>query len=268
MLKRIDRILRRVSSLPPAVRFYTTVLGMRVIQEDSRIASLAFPDDRAELILHVDPDLPADAVYFLVDDVRALYRRRDELHLHFAAPPSPAARGYRATIHDPFGNVLLVLDRTAHQHAAPVEDAKPPGSLFAGVQPRLPLNADALLAAYRRIGRTADDLPYTPHFEAIYAAYASAFPQQSLSRAETWRHLLNLRKAGKLPKLGDARSPAPQVLPDDRKRLLEMLGPEIGKRDRLPYSRRFESLVDEFNKIQQRPLSPHLVWRLVATLAK
>ena len=36
----------------------------------------------------------------------------------------------------------------------------------------------------------------------------------------------------------------------------------------LPYSERFDKLVDDFNKTQQRPLSPHLVWRLVATLAK
>ena len=47
-----------------------------------------------------------------------------------------------------------------------------------------------------------------------------------------------------------------------------MLGKDIGKRDRLPYTTRFDQLVDEFNKTQGRPLSPHLVWRLVATLAK
>ena len=35
-----------------------------------------------------------------------------------------------------------------------------------------------------------------------------------------------------------------------------------------PYTKRFDELVDEFNKSQDRPLSPHLVWRLVATLAK
>ena len=48
----------------------------------------------------------------------------------------------------------------------------------------------------------------------------------------------------------------------------QMLGADIGKRDRLPYTKRFDELVDEFNKSQDRPLSPHLVWRLVATLAK
>ena len=37
---------------------------------------------------------------------------------------------------------------------------------------------------------------------------------------------------------------------------------------RLPYTERFDQIVDEFNKSLPRRLSPHLVWRLVATLAK
>ena len=46
----------------------------------------------------------------------------------------------------------------------------------------------------------------------------------------------------------------------------------MGRRDRLPYSTAFDAIVDAFNDyIRQhgeRPISPHLVWRLVATLAK
>jgi outer membrane receptor protein involved in Fe transport len=88
------------------------------------------------------------------------------------------------------------------------------------------------------------------------------------TRQEVWRQLLNLRKGGKLPKLGEARSKPPDVSPEDKARLREMLGADIGKRDRLPYTPRFDQLVDAFNKTQGRPISPHLVWRLVATLAK
>ena len=47
-----------------------------------------------------------------------------------------------------------------------------------------------------------------------------------------------------------------------------MLGADIGKRDRLPYTKRFDEIVDAFNRTQPRAISPHLVWRLVATLAK
>ncbi len=118
------------------------------------------------------------------------------------------------------------------------------------------------------MGRTADDLPYTPHFESLYGDYIAKFTDAKPSRGEVWRHLLNLRKGGKLPKLGEARSPAPDVSPGDRATLRDLLGDAIGKRDRLPYTPRFEQLVNDFNRTQSRPLSPHLVWRLVATLAK
>jgi hypothetical protein len=150
-----------------------------------------------------------------------------------------------------------------------MEDAKPAGSLFAGVEPRIAANRSALIAGYQQIGRTADDLPYTPHFETLYKMYIAAMPDPKPTRAETWRHLLNLRKKkGILPKLGKARSIPPEIADEDRDRLRQILGADIGKRDRLPYTTRFDQLVDEFNKTQQRPISPHMVWRLVATLAK
>ncbi len=288
MLRKVDRILLRVESLPAAVRYYVDVLGMTLLRQDARLASLKLPDQDVELVLHNDPDLPADATYYGVTDVRDLYRRRTALKLTFVSPPSQASRGWRATVKDPFGTVLLLLDRTSEGpataaanhgfppgHAAHVahppavtEDAKPAGSLFAGVEPPARVDRAALTTAYERVGRTADDLPYTPHFETLFRDYLSALPDPKPTRAETWRQLLNLRKAAKLPKLGEARSRPPDVSDDDRARLRDMLGDAIGKRDRLPYTPRFDALVDTFNKTQPRPLSPHLVWRLVATLAK
>jgi hypothetical protein len=163
--------------------------------------------------------------------------------------------------------VLLILDRSA-EDASAIEDAKPPGTLFAGMEHRIKSNPAALIAAYEKIGRTADDLPYTPHFESLYQSYAASMTDPKPTRAETWRHLLNLRKSRKLPKLGEARSIPPEISAADRQHLRDMLGEDIGRRDRLPYTDRFDDLVDAFNKTQQRPISPHLVWRLVATLAK
>jgi hypothetical protein len=55
---------------------------------------------------------------------------------------------------------------------------------------------------------------------------------------------------------------------DARQRLKALLGKDLGKRDRLPYTQRFDDLVDQFNKTIPRALSPHQVWRVVATLAK
>ncbi|HXE55124.1 MAG TPA: VOC family protein [Tepidisphaeraceae bacterium] len=269
MLRKIDRLILRVPGLASAVAYYRDVLGLKVIRQDARVANLRLGDDSTELVLHVDPDLPAEAVYFLVDDVRDLYRRRAELRLQFAAPPSQVARGYRATVKDPFGTVLMLLDRTTERAGeGQVEDAKPSDTLFAGVEPRVTVKREPLCQAYQSIGRTADDLPYTPHFEKLYGTYAAMYPEPKPTRAEVWRHLLNLRKGGKLPKLGEARSTPPPVSDEDRQKLREMLGADIGKRDRLPYTKRFDQIVDAFNKTQSRPVSPHLVWRLVATLAK
>ena len=268
VLRRVDRIILRVPNLPAAVRFYRDVMGLRPVREDARIASLRFPDDRAELVLHTDADLPAEAVYYAVDDVRQLFARREQLKLQFIHPPAVTARGYRAAVRDPFGNVLLIVDQTLCQDTGVTEDAKAPSALFPGIEEPQRVDERVLVDAYRRIGRTADDLPYTPDFEKLYFECRSAAGCEGLTRGELWRQLLNMRKGGRLPRLGEARSRAPAVSEQDRQRLRQMLGNDIGKRDRLPYTDRFAQLVDEFNRTQRRPLSPHLVWRLVATLAK
>jgi catechol 2,3-dioxygenase-like lactoylglutathione lyase family enzyme len=269
MLRKIDRVLLRVPSLPSAVAYYRDVVGLKLVRQEGKIASFRLADGATELVLHDDPDLPAEATYYLVDDVRDLYRRRSSLKLVFSGPPTPAARGYRATVKDPFGNVLLLLDRTSESAGSPaVEDGKVATGLFAGIEPAQRPKRDVLISLYEKTGRTADDLPYTPHFETLYRSYAQQYGTTPPTRQEVWRHLLNVRKRGILPKLGEARSKPPAVSDESLRSLREMLGKDIGKRDRLPYSKRFDQIVDEFNKTQPRPLSPHLVWRLVATLAK
>ena len=269
MLRRVDRTLLRVPGLAAAVPYYRDVLGLKLVRHEGKIASFRLGEGGTELVLHEDADLPAEATYYLVDDVRDLYKRRTSLRLTFSGPPTPAARGYRATVKDPFGTVLLLLDRTSETvGAAAVEDGKVAGGLFAGIEPAARPKRELLIALYEKTGRTADDLPYTPHFESLYQSYAERYGQTPPTRQEAWRHLLNIRKRGILPKLGEARSRPPEVSDEAAATLRDMLGKDIGKRDRLPYTKRFDEIVDEFNKTQARPLSPHLVWRLVATLAK
>ena len=268
MLKRVDRVILRVPQLESAVRYYADVLGMKLVRQAGTIATFAMGE--SELVLHTDADLPGEATYYLVDDVRDVYRRREALRLKFSSPPVQVAKGFRATARDPFGNVLLLLDRSAESGGkGAIEDGRAPAAgLFAGVEQKVPVKREALVKVYEQIGRTADDLPYTPHFETLYSAYAKQHEEPRPTRQEVWRHLLNLRKAGKLPKMGDARSKPPEIDAEAKARLREMLGEDIGKRDRLPYTKRFDELVDGFNRGLQRKLSPHLVWRLVATLAK
>lgn len=261
-------MLRRVSHLPSAVRYYTQTMGLSIVHQSPRVVTLKFPADQAELVLHDDPALPDEAIYFLVEDVRETYARRQELNLTFTGPPTQTARGYWAVVKDPFGNTLLLIDRT-HHTAAVAEDARAAGgSLFAGVVSPVAPKRQILTDLYQQVGRTADDLPYTPQFESIFNAYIAQHPEPKPTRQETWRHLLNLRKAAKLPKLGPAKSVPPEISDADRARLLQHLGTDLGRRDRLPYTDRFNDLVDQFNKPLPRKLSPHLVWRLVATLAK
>src|SRR5205085_8087245 len=71
MFRRLDRLVVRVPNLPSAIAYYRDVLGLQLLREEKRVASLRFADqDSGEVILHCDPDLPAEAVYLLVDDVR------------------------------------------------------------------------------------------------------------------------------------------------------------------------------------------------------
>lgn len=269
MLRKVDRLILRVPQVESAMRYYRDVLGLSLVREEPSFAILRFLDGTTELVLHTDPDQPAEAVYHLVDSVQDLYRRREGLKLTFVGPPTQVARGFRASVKDPFGNILHLIDRTRDKPGPkPAEDAKPAGTLFSGVPARVPVKKDLLIQLYERVGRTADDLPYTPHFESVYLPYVADLPEPKPDRAEVWRHLLNLRKAGKLPKLGEARSRPPAVSPESRQALRDVLGKDMGKRDRLPYTPRFDAIVDAFNHAQAKKLSPHLIWRLVATLAK
>lgn len=270
MLRQFDRLLLRVESLPAAAKFWRETYGATVSREDRQAVCIDLPGG-GEVILHSDPNLPEQAVYLLVDDVRQMHRDRATLRLKFTAPPARGSRGYFATIRDPFGVMLQITDRTldaaSEPSAAETFDAGG-GSLFGEGATSHKADRPRLAKLYAELGRTADDLPYTTHFETLHDVYAGAFAPPKPDHAETWRHLLTTRKAGELPKLGAARSKPPEISDEDRRRLREMLGEDIGKRDRLPYTPRFEELVAAFNDGRRRRFSPHQVWRLVAMLSK
>jgi len=266
VLLRIDRVILRVPSVASAAAYYRDTLGLTLIRQETHLVSFHLTGG-GELVLHDDPDQPFEQIYYLVDDVRDLYRRRKELKLSFMQPPRQVARGYRATVKDPFGTVLLLLDRTAERSAA-IEDGKAADGLFPGAEPDAAARPEALKRIYVQIARTADDLPYTPHFERLYSLYAAEHPAAKPTRRQTWRQLLNLRKSGGLPRLGEAPTPPPVVSEEAVAELKKLIGKSMGKRDRLPYTEEFDKLVDAFNATQKPPLSPHLIWRLVAKLAK
>jgi hypothetical protein len=183
-------------------------------------------------------------------------------------------RGQTAAVvrHESGMTLLLVESKAQHTN----DSARSPvmtDALFADVpKQKIQADKDKLAELYAVIGRTADDLPYTPEFERLYNDYAQSMPGSKIDHAEVWRHLLTMRKAGKLAKLGPAKTAPPETTPEERELLKQLLGTDIGKRDRLPYSPKFDQVHEAFNKVFQknrrRTLSPHLLWRLIATLAK
>ncbi len=125
-----------------------------------------------------------------------------------------------------------------------------------------------LVEVYATIGRTLDDLPYTPEFERLYEFIGG---EGAAPRREVFRRLHAIRKAGRLPRVGRGRSDPPSLGEDDEgvlASLVEEAAGSLGQRDRLPYAPEFAPLVDAFNRRTGRSLSAHDVWRVVAKLAK
>jgi hypothetical protein len=142
------------------------------------------------------------------------------------------------------------------------------GNIFSEA-PALSAEDDALVKAYERSERTLDDLPYTHEFDQIYDAVEGS--QKGKTKAEIFRRLHTLRKAGRLPRLGRAATPPIKVSAAEEAQLesivIEHIG-TLGQRDQLPYGEKFDRVHSDFNRMTGRELSPHDLWRLLAKIAK
>ena len=160
-------------------------------------------------------------------------------------------------------DALVEGDRAPTRAETPITGGQ--SGLF-GDQPARDQTDELLVAAYQVAGRTLDDLPYTPEWASLFAGLGLG-----LREREVFHRLHNLRKAGKLPRLGRAASSPPAIDRDEETQLAERvtrLVGTLGQRDRLPFTPEFDRLVLEFNTATGRDLQPHDVWRLVAKLAK
>ncbi|QNN25060.1 argininosuccinate lyase [Planctomycetales bacterium ZRK34] len=145
------------------------------------------------------------------------------------------------------------------------QEGDTPAGLF-GDAPQYDITDSVLVTAYEQADRTLDDLPYTDEFESIYKAAAGG-----RSRTDLFHRLHNLRKAGKLPRLGKAREKPPIITGDQTTVLTELVEAAIGKlslRDQLPFTDDFDHIVAEFNARTGLQFSPYQVWRVIAKLAK
>jgi cephalosporin-C deacetylase-like acetyl esterase len=171
----------------------------------------------------------------------------------------------------PWESVLVAGDRPPR--SAPSAEKPITGeqaALFSGEpEPASRDRTDALLVeAYQRAGRTLDDLPYTKEWSDLYDEVGGS---ARMREREVFHRLHNLRKAGKLPRMGRAASSPPRIEPAEEERLAEMVTRAVGtlgQRDQLPFTPEFDRLVLEFNEGTGRSLEPHDVWRLIAKLAK
>ncbi len=156
-------------------------------------------------------------------------------------------------------------------HAAPEDSPAATGetaSLFGAGDPGVDDLGKVISAAYERAGRTLDDLPYTDEYEQLWDELREP---TNMGRRELFHKLHNMRKAGRLPRVGRAKSQPPKIDPAEEKALGELVvaaAGSLGQRDRLPYTESFDTLLESFNGQTGRAIGPHECWRLIAKLAK
>ncbi|MEM9066640.1 MAG: hypothetical protein AAGB51_14270 [Planctomycetota bacterium] len=128
-----------------------------------------------------------------------------------------------------------------------------------------------LIDAYQAKNVPLDQLPYSDDLGEFVRVAQAVNP--ALDNRETLKRLLRLRKAGRLPRLGQQRAWTSGLSIDDevRLRLLYMIEARmgsIGLRDRLPYTEDFEELFDQFSKETSFDGDKRDFWRLISTLGK
>mgnify|MGYP006274153649 CR=1 FL=1 len=147
------------------------------------------------------------------------------------------------------------------------ESAGPAATLFGPAESRDGAEAQ-LVAAYQAADRTLDDLPHTDEFEQLYTTVAKAL---NLDRRGVFHKLHNLRKAGRLPRVGRGPTKPTRLEPEENRLLTELVVGAVGSlghRDRLPFTPEFDDIVQRFNARTGRALTSHDVWRVIAKLAK
>lgn len=145
------------------------------------------------------------------------------------------------------------------------------GTLFGtdAQTPREDARDEALVRAYVAAGRTLDALPYSEEFDRLYAEAGG--DDAWGGRGAAFRRLHNLRKAGKLPRLGRAKVRPIRVSSQEERILAELIAAAVGslgQRDQLPFAPVFDEVHAAFRRRSGRELSRHDFWRLVAKIAK
>ena len=126
-----------------------------------------------------------------------------------------------------------------------------------------------IVDAYEAVGTTLDALPYTDAFEKLMARVK--LTDAEAEHRAVFHRLHNLRKAGKLPRMGRAGSSPPVLDYEHEQLLIGLVAGEagsLGQRDQLPYTEGFDRVAGTFARQTGLNLSRHDLWRVIAKLAK
>lgn len=116
-LRKIDGIMYRVKDLDASAVFYAG-LGMKQVWRDDQyqMIGFAFPESDSEIVIHTDSAMPNPDINFLVDDVEAFVGEAKGKGIAVMQEPTNVRPGKFATIADPDGNPINVIDLTKFEN--------------------------------------------------------------------------------------------------------------------------------------------------------
>jgi catechol 2,3-dioxygenase-like lactoylglutathione lyase family enzyme len=114
-LLKIDNIMYRVKDLKEGERFYTEVLGLKKVWEDTERKMIGFKLDQsdAEIVIHASPDLGDFEFSYLVENVEEFIKEREGQGLKLTFGPVDVRTGKYAVLEDPDGNQIPIIDLTS-----------------------------------------------------------------------------------------------------------------------------------------------------------
>ena len=122
LFRKLDNHLLRVADLDAAISFYRDKLGHPLLWRSDEAAGFAFPETDAELVVHLKIGPETDIVVADVDKAFALFLSAGGVCVQH---PFDIAIGQCARVRDPFGNELVLLDRSKFSDRRPRASDRP-----------------------------------------------------------------------------------------------------------------------------------------------
>ena len=113
-LKKIDCIMHFTKNMNAAEKYYTGILGLKVLWRDEKanMTGIGMDETDAEIVLHNDENIPQDNVHYLVDDVDVFCEEYKSAGQKIIVEPFDIRCGKCAVLGDIEGNAISILDLT------------------------------------------------------------------------------------------------------------------------------------------------------------